>query len=228
MKDEQMKDQKRVDGKAMVQVLTHVANVIEANKDYLCALDSEVGDGDHGVSMTIGMRTARKALAALQNPTPQTALQAVSDAFADEVGAASGVMYEVGFAAAAQAAAGKMALDQAADWAAIYEAMAGAIQQIGKAELGDKTMLDAWLPAAQATRNAALAGATVPIGLAAGTAAALQGVEETRQLIPKRGRASRLGERARGFQDAGATSAYLIMKALDEAIAEAIAEAISA
>jgi len=222
MKDEQMKDKHRVDGKAMVQVLTHIANVIEANKDYLCALDSEVGDGDHGVSMTIGMRTARKALAALQHPTPQTALQAVSDAFADEVGAASGVMYEVGFAAAAQASAGKAALDQAADWAAIYEAMAGAIQQIGKAELGDKTMLDAWLPAAQATRNAAQTGATVPVGLAAGTAAALHGVEETRQLIPKRGRASRLGERARGFQDAGATSAYLIMKALDEAIAEAI------
>lgn len=222
-----MKDKNSVDGKAIVQALTHVANIIEANKDYLCALDSEVGDGDHGVSMTIGMRTARKALAALQDPTPQVAFQAVSDAFADEVGAASGVMYEVSFAAAADATAGKAALNQAGDWAAIYEAMAGAIQHIGKAELGDKTMLDAWLPAAQAARQAAEAGETVKVSLATATAAAWQGVEQTRHLIPKRGRASRLGERARGFQDAGATSAYLIVKSLDEAVAEAVAEAVS-
>ena len=229
MKDErlEMKDKKSIDGTAIVQVLMHVANVIEANKDYLCALDSEVGDGDHGVSMTIGMRTARKALAALQSPTPQVALQAVSDAFADEVGAASGVMYEVGFAAAAASAAGKTSLDRAADWAAIYEAMAHAIQKIGKAELGDKTMLDAWLPAAQAVREAAQAGATLSAGLAAGTAAAWQGVEQTRALIPKRGRASRLGERARGFQDAGATSAYLIAKAIEEAVEKAVREAVS-
>ena len=214
-----------IDGKTVTQVLIHVANVIEANKDYLCALDSEVGDGDHGVSMTIGMRTARKALAALQDPTPQVAFQTVSDAFADEVGAASGVMYEVSFAAAADAAAGKTSLDQTADWAAIYEAMAGAIQTIGKAELGDKTMLDAWLPAAQAVRAAADAGAAVDAGLSAGTAAALHGVEHTRELLPKRGRASRLGERARGFQDAGATSAYLIMRSIQEAIAAVITAA---
>lgn len=213
-----MKNLEMVDGKKVAQMLMHVTYVIEQNKDYLCALDSEVGDGDHGVSMTIGMRTARKALAALPNPTPQRALQAVSDAYADEVGAASGVMYEVGFAAAAQAVAGKATLDLASDWAAILEALASAIQKIGQAELGDKTMLDAWLPAAHAARQAAQSNPNPQRALAAAAAAALDGVNGTKNLVPKRGRASRLGERARGFQDAGATSAYLIVKSLHEAM----------
>jgi phosphoenolpyruvate---glycerone phosphotransferase subunit DhaL len=207
-----------IDGTKVVAVLMHVANVIEQNKDYLCALDSEVGDGDHGVSMTIGMRTARKALAALQSPTPQSAFQALSDAFADEVGAASGVMYEVGFAAAAQAAAGKAELNEAADWAAILEAIAGAIQTIGKAELGDKTMIDAWLPAAQAARSAAQSNQNLSDAMRSAAAAAWDGVLRTKDLIPKRGRASRLGERARGYQDAGATSAYLIVNAIRDAL----------
>jgi phosphoenolpyruvate---glycerone phosphotransferase subunit DhaL len=207
-----------IDGTKVTAVLTHVANVIEQNKDYLCALDSEVGDGDHGVSMTIGMRTARKVLAVLQNPTPQIAFQAVSDAFADEVGAASGVMYEVGFAAAAQAAAGKAELNEAADWAAILEAIADAIQTIGKAELGDKTMLDAWRPAAQVARSAAQSNESLNDVMRKAVAAAWDGVQRTKDLIPKRGRASRLGERARGYQDAGATSAYLIMNAIQGAL----------
>lgn len=208
----------KTDGPRVAAALTHVANVIESNKDYLCALDSEVGDGDHGVSMTIGMRTARKALAELHNPAPQTAFQAVSDAFADEVGAASGVLYETAFAAAAKAAAGKASLDAAADWAAIYEAIAAEMQRVGKAQLGDKTLIDAWLPAAEAAREAANAGAPLATSLHKATEAALDGVQKTKDLIPKRGRASRLGERARGYQDAGATSAYLIIKAFEESL----------
>ena len=178
-----------------------------------------MGDGDHGVSMTIGMRTARKALQALQDPTPESAFRAVSEAYADEVGAASGVLYETAFEAAAKAAAGKSALNTAGDWAAIYEAIAHEMQTIGKAQLGDKTMLDAWLPAAQALRESANSGASAQDGMSKATAAAWAGVENTRNLIPKRGRAARLGERARGHQDAGATSAWLIIKMLEESVA---------
>ena len=208
-----------IDGARVTAALINVANAIESNKDYLCALDSEVGDGDHGVSMTIGMRTARKALQALQYPTPELAFHAVSEAYADEVGAALGVLYETAFEAAAKAAAGKQALNDAGDWAAIYEAIAGEMQAIGKAQLGDKTMLDAWLPAAQALREAAGSSASLQDGMRKATAAAWAGVENTRNLIPKRGRAARLGERARGHQDAGATSAWLIIKTLEESIA---------
>jgi dihydroxyacetone kinase-like protein len=164
------------------------------------------------------MRTARKALTASQNSTPEIAFRTVADAFADEVGAASGALYEGAFEAAAKATAGKATLDMTADWAAVYEAMAGEMQSIGKAEINDKTMLDAWLPAARALREAADAGAPLGEGLSRATAAAWAGVENTKNLIPKRGRASRLGERARGYQDAGATSAWLIIKTIGDSL----------
>jgi len=207
-----------IDGCKVALALIEVANAIERNKDYLCALDSEVGDGDHGVSMTIGMRTARRALAALPSPTPEAAFRTVAEAFADEVGAASGALYEGGFAAAARAAAGKAHLNTVEDWAVVFEAIAQEMQTIGKAELNDKTLLDAWLPAAQALRQAATEGVSLSEGLRRATAAAQAGVENTKNLIPKRGRASRLGERARGYQDAGATSAYLIIQTLERAL----------
>jgi phosphoenolpyruvate---glycerone phosphotransferase subunit DhaL len=207
-----------IDGNKVTQALINIANMIEANKDYLCALDSEVGDGDHGVSMTIGMRTARKALLALQNPTPESAFRTVAEAFGDEVGAASGVLYETAFEAAAKACAGKASLDSSSDWTSVLEAIANEIKTIGKVELGDKTMFDAWQPAATALRKAAIQGESLKSSLDAATAAALKGVEDTKQLIPKKGRASRLGERARGFQDAGATSAYLMIKTLGESL----------
>lgn len=207
------------DGNKVKETLINITNVIEENKDYLCALDSEVGDGDHGVSMTIGMRTARKALLALQNPTPESAFRAVADAFADEVGAASGVLYETAFEAAAKSAAGKRMLETPADWASVLEAVANEIQSVGKVQLGDKTMYDAWQPAADALRHAANNNESLQSALGKATTAALKGVEDTKNLIPKRGRASRLGERARGHQDAGATSAYLMIKTIEESLA---------
>jgi phosphoenolpyruvate---glycerone phosphotransferase subunit DhaL len=203
-----------IDGNKVTEALIAVTYVIESNKDYLCALDSEVGDGDHGVSMTIGMRTARKALQALQNPTPETAFRTVAEAYADEVGAASGVLYETAFEAAAKACAGKSNLDSSEDWATVLEAIANEIQTIGKVELGDKTMFDAWKPAATAMREASSKPLSEAFSMS--VSAALKGVEDTKNLIPKKGRASRLGERARGYQDAGATSAYLIIKTMAE------------
>jgi dihydroxyacetone kinase-like protein len=202
------------DGANLVTALIAVADVIDSNKDYLCELDGEVGDGDHGVSMTIGWRTARTSLRSLSNPTPEAALRAVSEAYADEVGAASGVLYETAFEAAARVAAGKSALAGAADWADVFEAIAAEMQSIGKASLGDKTLLDAWIPAAQAARAAANAHKSASEALTDAAGAAWHGVTSTKDLIPKRGRAARLGERARGYQDAGATSAWLIIKSL--------------
>lgn len=207
-----------IDGDKVKQALIDVANMIEANKDYLCALDSEVGDGDHGVSMTIGMRTARKALASLQNPSPETAFRTVAEAYADDVGAASGVLYETAFEAAAKACSGKPSLDTSGDWADVLEAIANEIQHVGKVQLEDKTMFDAWRPAATAMGEAAVKHVPLAKAFELATAAALAGVERTKHLIPKKGRASRLGERARGFQDAGATSAYMMIKTLGESL----------
>jgi len=208
-----------MNGMQLAAVLTHVTHVIESEKDLLCALDSHVGDGDHGVSMAIGMRASRQALARLVSPTPSACFQAMSDAFAEEVGASSGVIYESAFGAAAHAIAGRAELDSSADWALILTAIATAIQTTGQAELGDKTMLDAWLPAATALDTASRTQPATEPALALAADAAWNGVQRTAALIPKRGRASLLGERARGYQDAGATSAYLIIKAIRDGVA---------
>lgn len=207
-----------VDGAALVKILESVAVRLEENKDYLCELDSEVGDGDHGVSMTIGMRAVRSNLAALSSATLEGAFRAVSEAFADEVGASIGPLYEAAFGAAANTVAGKGEIADAETWARILDAMTHAMQEVGKAEPGDKTLIDAWLPAAEAA--AATSGEGASETLKAASAAAWAGVEKTKDLIPKRGRASRLGERARGYQDAGATSASILLEALYEGVAK--------
>ena len=209
---------KAIDGAALVKILDEVAVKLEDNKDYLCELDSEVGDGDHGVSMTIGMRAARRNLGELSDPTPADAFGAVAEAFADEVGASIGPLYEAAFIAAADTTSGQQSLSGGRIWADILSAMAKAMQEVGKAKLNDKTLIDAWVPAAEAAQAAGSDGADAAATLKAAAEAAWQGVEKTKELVPKLGRASRLGERARGFQDAGATSASILLEALGEGV----------
>ena len=135
-------------GDSVRLLLEQVAIDVESNKDFLCDLDGEVGDGDHGVSMTIGMRAVRRAMDDLPpDPSVEQAFQAASDAYAIEVGATIGPRYEVAFAAAAQACSGKADVSSVSDWVQIYQAMFDAIQQLGGAELGDKTLLDSFHPA---------------------------------------------------------------------------------
>lgn len=200
-----------INGNEIRLLLEQVAIDVESNKDYLCDLDGAVGDGDHGVSMTIGMRAVRRAMDDLpDNPSIQDAFQAASDAYAIEVGATIGPLYEVAFAAAAQASAGKQELGAVDDWVNVYQAMFDAIQQLGGAELGDKTLLDAFHPAIEKLRT----HQDVPLAQALTDAAATAraAAEATKDLVPQKGRASRLGDRAMGHQDAGATSLAIILE----------------
>jgi dihydroxyacetone kinase-like protein len=200
-------------------LLLYVTHVIEAHKDLLCELDGEVGDGDHGVSLTIGMRAARRALQNLVSPTPEQCLVAMSEAFADEVGASSGVIYEAAFASAGRALRGVTAVNDASHWQTLLHALASSVKDTGHASVGDKTMLDAWLPAAEAHQLACKSGRDSVACLTAAVDAAWDGVRNTKDQIPRRGRASLLGERARGHPDAGATSAYLMIRALRDGLA---------
>lgn len=200
-----------VNGNEIRLLLEQVAIDVESNKDYLCDLDGAVGDGDHGVSMTIGMRAVRRAMDDLpDNPSIQDAFQAASDAYAIEVGATIGPLYEVAFAAAAEASAGKQDLGAVADWVGVYQAMFDAIQQLGGAQLGDKTLLDAFHPAIEQLRSNQDAPLAQALTEAASTARSA--AEATKDLVPQKGRASRLGDRAMGHQDAGATSLAIILE----------------
>ena len=194
-------------------LLEQVAVDVESNKDFLCDLDGEVGDGDHGVSMTIGMRAVRRAMDdLLPDPSVEQAFQAASDAYAIEVGATIGPLYEVAFAAAAQACSGKADVSSVSDWVEIYQAMFDAIQQLGGAELGDKTLLDSFHPAIE--KLASLEGQDLVPSLEQAAVTARQAAEATKDLKPMKGRASRLADRAVGHQDAGATSLAIILESV--------------
>jgi dihydroxyacetone kinase-like protein len=202
-----------INGDAVRLLLEQVAIDVESNKDYLCDLDGEVGDGDHGVSMTIGMRAVRRAMDDLPTDSTVTeAFQAASDAYAIEVGATIGPLYEVAFAAAADASAGKAEVSTVADWVDIYRAMFDAVQQLGGAELGDKTMLDSFHPAIE--KLASLDGQGLVPSLQEAATTARAAAEETKDLKPMKGRASRLADRAVGHQDAGATSLAIILESV--------------
>lgn len=202
-----------MNGDAVRLLLEQVAIDVESNKDYLCDLDGEVGDGDHGVSMTIGMRAVRRAMDDLPNdPSVAAAFQAASDAYAIEVGATIGPLYEVAFEAAASASAGKDEVSTVADWVEIYRAMFDAVQRLGGAELGDKTMLDSFHPAIE--KLASLEGQELVPSLQEAATTARAAAEATKDLKPMKGRASRLADRAVGHQDAGATSLAIILESV--------------
>jgi dihydroxyacetone kinase-like protein len=185
--------------------------VYAENRKYLTDLDSAIGDADHGINMDRGF-TAVKAELEKTTPADITGiLKTVAMTLIKTVGGASGPLYGTLFLRASAACAGKTEL-QAADVVAMFEAGLDGIVQRGKAQLNDKTMVDAWVPALEAMKQALANGAELKTVLEQGTAAAEQGMKNTIPLQAKKGRASYLGERSVGHQDPGATSSYLMLQ----------------
>lgn len=187
-----------------------VAQTMEQNRDALCALDGEIGDADHGVAMELGFGAVKSALTELgAEATPSDVMNTAARSFLNAVGASSGPLYATAFMRAAAAMKGKSVLGDA-DMPALISAMSDGIAHRGKAEVGDKTMLDAWKPAADAAEASAPAPAEVVLGAAAD--AAEDAAAATSGLQAKLGRAARLGERSIGHRDPGAVSAAMIIR----------------
>jgi dihydroxyacetone kinase-like protein len=197
-----------------------VATAIEADKDRLCQLDGVIGDADHGIAMALGFNAVRDALAPLDLTTlePTALLNTAAKSFLNAVGASSGPLYATAFMRAAVAVKGKAVLE-GTDIIALLRAMAQGIQDRGKAEIGEKTMVDAWLPAADAATAAHAAGKSISESLEAALAAARRGAEATKDMIAAKGRSSRLGERSLGHMDPGAASAVTVIEAMRESLA---------
>jgi len=188
-----------------------LAQVYAENKQYLTQLDSAIGDADHGINMDRGF-TAVKADLAKTNPQDISAvLKTAAMSLIRTVGGASGPLYGTFFMRASAVCANKTELNEA-DVVAMFEAGLEGILQRGKAELNDKTMVDAQTPALNAMKQALAAGADLKTILQKGTAAAEEGMKNTIPLQARKGRASYLGERSVGHQDPGATSSYLMLK----------------
>lgn len=200
------------------QMMAASATAIFAARNWLCELDGAIGDGDHGITMEIGWKAA---LAALDH-APETATiselsEAIAAAFLDAVGASAGPLYATGFQRAGAAVSDRLNLDSSA-MVAWLQGMCHGIKDRGGAAAGDKTMLDAWLPAIDAATSAAAQDATVKTCLAAAAEAASNGARGTTQMQSNRGRSKKLGARSIGHQDPGAASTAILLAAWSEAV----------
>jgi dihydroxyacetone kinase-like protein len=203
----------------LIAMFGKIAAAIEAEKDRLCALDGVIGDADHGIAMSLGFSAARDAVSALDPATdPTTIFNTAAKSFLNAVGASSGPLYATAFMRAGAAVKGKPSLTEA-DFIAAFQAMAKGIQDRGKAERGEKTMIDAWLPAADAAGERFAAGGDLAASLAAAVDAAKAGAEATKNMVAAKGRAERLGERSLGHMDPGAASAVVVIEAMREGLA---------
>ena len=192
-------------------VVKEMAAAMEQQRRYLTKLDSEIGDGDHGNNMNRGFQASLERLQDADLSTPADVLKAVSMALISKVGGAAGPLYGTAFLRASTALADKEEVS-AEDVAEALEAALGGIKQRGKAEVGDKTIIDALEPAVEAAKKAAGEGSVAGVFRSA-AAAAKEGAESTVPLTARRGRASYLGTRASGHQDPGATSTYMLLDA---------------
>jgi phosphoenolpyruvate---glycerone phosphotransferase subunit DhaL len=190
-----------------------------ANKVYLTELDSAIGDADHGININRGMQAVLGKIDGISETGDiGTLLKTVGMTLVSTVGGASGPLYGTLFLRMGTAAAGKSELS-ADDWAAALAAGLAGVQSRGKAELGDKTMVDALTPAVDALQAALADGAGFDDALRRSAEAAEGGMKATIPLVARKGRASYLGERSAGHQDPGATSSWLLVLAAAETFA---------
>jgi dihydroxyacetone kinase-like protein len=192
--------------------LEELDSVFAENREYLTRLDAAIGDADHGINMHRGFGAVTQSL---RNDPPVSiaeAFKAAAMALIRTVGGASGPLYGTFFLRAATACQGKVALEPA-DVVALVAAGVEGVRARGRAEPGDKTMVDALLPALQAMEGALPEARGLGHVVHAGVLAARMGMENTVAMQARKGRASYLAERSIGHQDPGATSSYLMLKA---------------
>ena len=199
--------------------LQRTGKVLEENRDYLTQLDSDIGDADHGANMDRGFKKVASQLPALADKSISDIFKSTGMALISSVGGASGPLYGTFFLRAGSAVTGKQEIGPE-DLAGLLQAGLAGIIERGRAQAGDKTMIDTLAPAVEACAAAVRENAGIKEALKKAVEAAEAGMKNTIPMQAKKGRASYLGERSIGHQDPGATSAYLILKELDGAAGE--------
>lgn len=187
-------------------------SVIDENNVYLTQLDAAIGDADHGANMNRGFKAVMNKLPDVSDKDIGTIFKTVGMTLISTVGGAGGPLYGTFFLQIGMKTAGKMELGLS-DWTEALEAALGGVIMRGKAELGDKTMVDALTPAVNALKQAEQDHQPINKALELSAEAAKAGMLATIPLVARKGRASYLGERSADHQDPGATSSYMILKA---------------
>jgi len=199
-------------GRVVVEALI---TAIDDNAETLSEIDGAIGDGDHGINMRKGFLLVRSELG--NEIDLSSGLALIGDTLMTRIGGAMGPLYGSFFDEMAQACSGLERVDATA-LAAMLEAGRAAVEDIGGARVGDKTLLDTLVPATEAFAGAVTDGASFSDALTVLSVAAELGKESTRDMTARVGRASRLGERSRGVLDAGATSCWLLLTAMARSI----------
>lgn len=190
--------------------MAECANVVGQHREELIDLDREIGDADHGENLDRGFSAVMDSIKDTDYATPSEVFKTVSMTLMSNVGGAYGPLVGTAFLRASTVSKNIEELDSDM-LAQVLAAAAEGIQARGRAELGEKTMLDAWLPAAQAAKTASDAGKAPVDVMKAAAAAAQTGAESTDEMTARKGRASYLGSRSVGHRDPGAQStAYLL------------------
>ena len=197
--------------------MNRCAEALAAAQDKLTALDTAIGDGDHGLNMQRGFAKVKEKLAAEAGKDLGSLSKTVGMTLLSSVGGASGPLYGTFFIKAAPALNGKDEADLPTLAQAIADGSAGLVAR-GQAAVGDKTMVDVWQPVAEALKQAAAGGAELKTALQAAAETAQQQAEATIPLVAKKGRASYLGERSAGHKDPGAASSALLLRCLAESV----------
>ncbi|MBB4301396.1 dihydroxyacetone kinase-like protein [Rhodobium orientis] len=203
----------------LIAMFGKISTAIDDAVDELSELDGAIGDADHGITMVLGFHAVTAALQSARSDlsSASAVMNAAATAFLNAVGASTGPLYATGLRRAAQSLDGVEKLDQSAATAMLTAIPAG-IRERGKAQRGDKTMLDAWLPASEAAALALANGADRKTFWKQVVAAAEHGAEATRSMVAAKGRAARVGGRSLGHMDPGAASTVIIIKAMAEAL----------
>jgi len=202
------------------QIIIHnIHTTIKDNVNYLCELDSSVGDGDHGTTLERGLSAAVKAIEESPPDSISNMLQTTGKTMISSMGGASGPLFGSLFREMGRAST---ELDEVtlSNLHTMLDRAASKIMEMGKAERGDKTLLDALLPAVDSLQQSIADGASLPDALTAMAKAAQSGAVATQEMVATKGRARYAGERGRGRQDAGATSIALIMQTIADTVSK--------
>lgn len=197
-------------------ILDTMITTIQDNAAYLSEIDGAIGDGDHGINMRKGFTLCQERLTG-QDVDLTTALKTLGRVLLTEIGGSMGPLYGTFFREMAKVTHGKDQID-AQIVLEMLQAAKGGVQTLGNANVGDKTMLDTLVPAIEAYEAALNNGKSFQEALEELKQAAEAGKNSTKDLVAKIGRASRLGERSRGVLDAGATSCWLILRAMSDSM----------
>lgn len=201
----------KINQATLIRIFAKMADDLEAAKDQLTDLDAAVGDGDQGVTMTIGFRAIRDILPTLEGHDIGSIIARCGMTFNSKAASTIGAIFATGCMRAGREAKGKneIGLD---DLVVMFNSAIAGIKERGKAELGDKTVLDMLAPTVESLRKSSASGEDLFGALDSALVAAEEGVKSTIPMKSKIGRASWLSERSVGHQDPGATSFYLMLK----------------